>query len=333
MSGKIIAHIVGLPNNYKTQFIDDFKTFDSNKNISIVDLDEITMQIISEKNIMLLYNKLDEIADKKIKNKSQVKTLNKTSKEIEQKINEFWKSKIDNHLIKEINKNKNIICIGLSTYFKNHKIGIKIITPNKIFIKFNLFENARSIIAENLDNHRCEIIEGTFELNYLDVNFLVRKREDLQNTYENMGYHLKSYNDICKIIQLSLHNIHQVDGLYFVDYKQYTKTDIKRKRNIVGYTSDWLAIISILKDGIFKGYKNKKPYVEETKINTFKKLQDPLYIYYTTNIDSFMPELTKSSQIYKYVSTRPITTFTCLKLDNPLDKLKKMKITMVEFEK
>jgi hypothetical protein len=331
MSGKIIAHIVGLPNNYKKNFIEDFKQFNNNKNISIVDLDDITMQIIAEKNIILLYSKLDELAEKKTKKSLETKTVNRSIKEIENKINEYWKSKIDNYLLKEINKNNSIICIGQSTYFKNHKIGIKIITSNKLFIKLNLFENARTIIADNLDTHREDIIKGTFDLNYLNINHLVRKREDLQNIYENMGYQLKSYNDICKIIQISLYNINQVEGLFFVDTKLHTKAQLKKKKNINAYTSDWLAIISILKDGITKGYKNKKPFIEEIVPNTIEKLKDPIYIYYTTDTDCFMPEITKSAQIYKYISTRAINNFTNLKLDNPLDKLRKMKIKIMEL--
>jgi hypothetical protein len=332
MSGKIIAHIVGLPNNIKEKFIQDFKTFANpeNKKISIIDLDTITMQIIKDKNITLLYGKLDEINETKV-NQRNKKGIVKTIKEIEQKINEFWKTKIDNHIIKEINKNKYIICLGLSTYFKNHKIGIKIITPNKLFIKLNIFENARSVIAENLDVHRNDIIQGTFDLNYLDVNYLVRKREDLQDTYQKMGYQLKSYNDISKIVQLGIQNV-VPDGLFFVDYKQYTKAELKKKTGIIAYTSDWLAICSILKEGIEKGYKAKKPYIMETKKGAFNTLmKDAIYIYYTSDVGSFMPEITKSSQIYKYVSTRQIVNFTCLKLDNPYDKLDKMKIKMIKY--
>ena len=146
--------------------------------------------------------------------------------------------------------------------FKNHKIGIKLVTSNKLFIKLNLFDNAKEIIKNNLDTQRDAIINGTFDLNYLDNIFLVRKREDLQNTYEKMGYQLKSYNDLCKIIQLSIQDVIP-DGLYFVDYKQYSKTEIKKKKNIIGYTSEWLAIISILKDKIVKGYdKSKKPFIK-----------------------------------------------------------------------
>jgi len=329
MVGRIIAHIVGFPNFIKEQFIQDFKKFPNNKNISIVDLDDITMQIVSEKNIIQLYSKLDEIEENKKNNRKLAKSMTRTGKEIEKKINEFWKTKIDNHLLKEINKCKQIICIGLSTYFKNHKIGIKIVTPNKIFIKFNLFENARNIITENLDKHRNDIIQGTFDLNYLDVNFLVRRREDLQFNYEKMGYQLKSYTDICKIVQLSIQNV-APDGLFFVDYKNYTKQELKKKISIAAYTTDWMAIISVLKNLVSKGFKNKKPYIVENQKNAIEKLKnDTFYIYYTSDVGSFMPEITNSSQIYKYVSTRPITNFTSLKLDNPYEKLIKMKINII----
>lgn len=37
-----------------------------------------------------------------------------------------------------------------------------------------------------------------------------------------------------------------------------------------------------------------------------------------------MPEITNSYQIYEYISTRPTTTFTNLKLDDPFDKLNKI---------
>lgn len=332
MTGKIVAHIAGMPNNIKTRFMTDFNTFHNSNTCSIIDLDVITMEIISEKNMIILYEKLEELTNMKKINKANVKTTNKTIKDIEKKINEYWKSKIDNYLIKELNKNKNIICIGLSTYFKNHKIGIKIVTPIKMFIKLNLFDNARNVIIDNLDNNRDDIINGTFDLNYLNVNFLVRKREDLQYTYEKMSYQLKSYNDICKIVQLGIQNV-EPDGIFFVSSTNITKQEMNKKKNIIGYTYDWLAIISILKNQITKGYKNNTPFIQEMVPDAFIKLQEPLYIYYTTDTSSFMPDITKSNQIYKYTSTKPITKFTSLLLDNPLDKLKKLKIKMIKYVK
>lgn len=329
--GKIIAHIVGMSNTIKETFIANFKTFPFYETCTIVDLDEITMQIITEKNMIVLYTKLDDLQNKKKNNKQLRGTMNNTIKDIEKKINEYWKSKIDNYLLNELNKHKNIICIGLATYFKNHKIGIKIITPIKLFIKLNLFENARLIITENLDNNRNEIINGEFDLNYLDINFLVKKREDLQYTYEKMNYQLKKYNDICKIIQLGMQNV-VPDGLFFIHTSNLTKQEMNKKKNIVGYTSDWLAIISILKNDIIKGYKNDVPYIQENKPNVFEKLKEPLYLFYTSDITSFMPDITKSNSIYKYISTKNISKFTSILLDNPYNKLKQLNIKLILFK-
>jgi hypothetical protein len=325
---QILSHIVGLTPIYKTQFINDLKTFD--KNINIIDLDKFTEEILIDKHIMLLNKKLDEYKS------SKYKCANQDIKLIDNKISQQWKLLIENKLIKEINKkNKNII-LGLSTFFKNHKIKINILSPNKLFIKLNLITNAHNIITDNLDNYRNDIINGTFDLNYLNNDFLIKKRIELQDIYQNMGYQLKSYNYIFKIIQLIINNTYIPDGLFFVDYKQYNKTELKKKKNIIGYTSEWLALASIVKNGLIKGYiKNTPlviPYIKEVIKNSLNHLNEPLFIYYTQNVNCFMPEISNhSSQIYKYISTHPIENFTCQNIHNPLEKLKDLNIKIIKL--
>jgi hypothetical protein len=217
----------------------------------------------------------------------------------------------------------------MSTYFKNHKIGIKIITPIKLFIKLNLHENAKKIVRDNLDKHRNAIISGTFDLNYLNLDFLMKKREDLQYTYEKMGYQLKSYNDIFKTIQLGLLNI-TPESLYFADYKNYTKTEMSKKKNITAYTSEWLAIVGLLGNLIKeKGVKNKKPYIKLINNAETNGLNEQIYIYYTTDTTFFMPELTNSNQIYKYTSTKPIKKFTHAPITNVVQRLKELNISIL----
>ena len=43
-------------------------------------------------------------------------------------------------------------------------------------------------MENNLDNHRKEIIDGLFPLDYLNIDFLIKKREDLLNIYTKLGY-------------------------------------------------------------------------------------------------------------------------------------------------
>ena len=317
----IVAHIVGMPNEHKNQLINDLKEF---KQLSIIDLDKITQQIIAEKNMITLYNKMDEITSN-----SKGKLATKAKKDIESKINDYWKSKIDAYIFKEVNKGTQIICVGMSTYFKNHKIGVKIITPIKLFIKLNLCDNAKKIIKENLDKHRNDIITGTFDLNYLNLDSLIRKREDLQYTYGKMGYQLKAYNDIYKTIQIGIMNI-TPEALYFADYKNYTKAELNKKKNIAGYTSEWFAIVGLLGSLIKeKGVKNKKPYIK--LMNTpeaNEKLKEQIFIYYTTDTTFFMPELTNSSQIYKYISTKPIKKYTHAPIYDVIQRLQDLNITI-----
>lgn len=319
----IIAHIVGLPNDYKDKLINDLKEF---KDISIIDLDKITQQIISERNMITLYNKIDDIMSS-----NKGKYALKTKREIEKKINEYWKTKIDINLLKEINKGNRIICIGMSTFFKNHRIGIKIVCPIKLFIKLNLEDNAKKIIADNLTNRRDEIIEGTFDLNYLNLDYLIKKREELQTIYDKMGYQLKSYNDIYKTTQLGLYNI-TPDGLYFADHKNYTKTELGKKKNIVGYTDEWLAIVGLLNEYdniIEKGIKNKTPYIKLNKNKEKEISNEPIYIYYTSETTFFMPELTNSKEIYKYISTKSIKKFTHTQINDPIKRLKDLNIKII----
>ena len=105
-------------------------------------------------------------------------------------------------LEKEINKikKKQIILIGLNTHFKHSRIYVKIDCKLKFFIRLDLAENAKSVIETNLDNHRNEIIEGTFPLEYLEIDFLIKKRENLLNIYKKNCYELKSITSIIKII-------------------------------------------------------------------------------------------------------------------------------------
>lgn len=326
-SGKIIAHIVGLPNSMKEKFMEAFNTHFANKNITLIDLDNITMNVIKDDTIIKLYEKLDKLLNSK--------NVAKETKALEIKINDYWKAKIDNYLLKELSKGKNVICIGLSTYFKNHKVGIKLVTPLKLFYKIDPKENARNIIKENLKKYEKDILNGSFNLEYLDLNFLIKKREHLQNIYYKMGYQAKKYSDILNIVRIGAHQ-YLPDHLFFISQTKLTKAEIN-KRKITAYTIDWLAIASIFKKDVERGYKftgtgnskKKIPFIKELKKGVLEKHNDPIYIYATTDVESFMPELTKTGDIYKYIATKPIKNLNHLYIENPLEQLKKINVKVI----
>ena len=173
---KIYCHIVGLNYKIKEKIVQILQNNDFNFNI--IDLDQITQKIINDKNMNLMYNKYEDYF-KKSKLKGSEKINSKKYKEIEKKMIEYWKNKFQLILEKEIKKFKNnVIVIGLNTHFKNSRIYIKIECKLKFFVRINLDENAKSVIENNLDNHRNEIIDGSFPLEYLEKDFLIKKREN-----------------------------------------------------------------------------------------------------------------------------------------------------------
>ena len=142
------------------------------------------------------YKELDELSEK-----AKLKTNLKRNKEIEKNMINFWKTKFQEDLDIEVKKyNNKIILIGLSTYFKNHRINVKIDSKLKFFVRVNLTLHAQNIIENNLNNYRNEIISGNFPLNLLDLDHLIQKREILLNIYKKFGYQLKSLNSIIEIL-------------------------------------------------------------------------------------------------------------------------------------
>ena len=277
---KVFCHIVGLNDKIKSQILSILKG--KNFNFHIIDLDDITQNIINDKNMNQMYNKYESYFQKsKLKDSSKVNT--KKYKEIEKKMNEYWKNKFNFILNKEIKnvKNKKIILIGLNTHFKNSRIFVKIDCKLKFFIKLSLIDNAKNVIENNLDNHRDEIIEGTFPLEYLEIDFLVKKRENLINTYQKNGYELKSITSILKIINSNNNlDIGKINDLYVASIDKISKKiDFKNDR-ISAFTIPWVAAVSsVNSSNIKKGFKNNNGFVKQINQKGFNDLKKECYLY------------------------------------------------------
>ena len=298
-------------------------------------MDNLTKACIDSKYITSLDAKIDELQNQKLKFKrNQCKVITKEIKELEISVIEYWKTNLEN-ILSNSNREQYVILIGKSTFYNNHNFNIKIPSSNKLFFKLNLNDYSREIIINNLDIHREVIINGKFDLNYINLDFILKDREIIQDTYKDLGYIFKNYSDIFKLIQLfifQISNPFNISGLFFISTKELSKIDIKKQKNIIAYTSLWLAIISSIKTGIIKGYCNNEPYIKESRNNSLEKLNKPLYIYYTIDMNCFMPELTNASQqIYKYISTCPLINVTSKCLENPLSILRKMNVNIINY--
>ena len=282
---EIFCHIVGLNNKIKKEL----NNFLSNKkfNILIIDLDEITQQIINSKKLIKLYNEYENLYENLYEKNNNAKNK-KLIKDIEKKMNNYWKEQFNELLIKKCknklieNRNGKIILLGLNNHFKNNKIVVKIDTKLKFFVKVDLVSNAKSVIKNNLDEYRNDIISGLFPLDYLNINFLIKKRESLQKIFEKLNYQVKSLSTILKIIKSNLvYDVNKINNLYFASKKKINKKKIPISDGIVNaYTIPWMAALSCLEsDKLIKGFKNNQGFIKQKDKNSFEILKTKCYLY------------------------------------------------------
>ena len=265
----IFCHIAGLNNNMK----DQIKKILTNQQFEIIDLDLLSEIVTKENTLDKLYCEYENINDCK----------NKESKEIEKKMTEYWKTRVSELLDEKVTKvfNKLIIVVGMNTHFKNPKINFKINTKLKFFVKLDIIKNAKKIISHNLDNHRDDIINGLFPLEYLQIDFLVKKRNNLINIYKKQNYELKPILLILKIISNNINfNVNQIDDIYCASTIKQDKRIKYNDSRIIGYSIPWLAAVACLKSkNINKGLKNNEGFVKEIINNGFDDLNNECYIY------------------------------------------------------
>jgi hypothetical protein len=248
----VILHIVGINTFIKDDIINKFRDL----GYEIFDLDLIS------KNIMF-----DE---------------NKT------KMGQMWKNKLSTqlNLYLSSNINKNIIILGLSTFVLDHRFKININTTHKYFLNIPPDLCASQLITYNLDNYRTDIIEGKFPIKYLEHDFLMYQRRDLQDEYINNGYKLKTFDNLFELLsELSNKKLNKV---YLALLKRFEdnipNSYIGSKPIIVGYKDKWMAIASILPKtsinrGILQNQSKTEPYLRELHLNAFGDLRKPCYLY------------------------------------------------------
>ena len=276
----ILCHIAGLNHDTKVRLISFLERNEFPYNI--IDLDELTTNINSDQEIKELQDKRDELMGLSKQGKFQ-KEYVKKAKQVEKNMNTFWKKKLEVIMNKDCAKDKINIVIGLCNRVNNSKVFLNINTKIKCFVDINDTKNAQNIIAKNLDNFRDDIISGDFPLQYLDINFIIKKRQTLLKIYEKKGYIHKDIDHIMDILLMNIEYNKEFSSIGSI----YMASDILLDGYIepsdcnIGYVLPWLAIVSMDKfEHIKKGYNRKgSGYIKETKKAAFKILDSECYLY------------------------------------------------------
>ena len=265
----IIGHIAGLTDTSKNELYEIVLKSSVFKHIEIIDTDIITAKIIDDNNMSTLFAKFEFYLERS-KNQNISQTENKSallkSKQLEKKMFQYWKVRMEYYINKiTSSSNKKILLIGYLSFFKNHKIYLNLNIVPKFFIKVNYINHAQSIIEYNLDNSKNDIIDGSFDLNYLDINFLIKKRMQLQTTYTKIGYVLMNLSSIINTIELYL-QIEIPEILYYASFVKYDKKIPILSSMIQTYTKEWLALSSILLTDQSLNKVNANKYILHTSI-------------------------------------------------------------------
>ena len=270
---EVFCHIVGLSINMK----DKIKVILLDKNFEVIDLDLINEKITKSKVLNDLYLDYQEMSGNA--KKSKLKDI----KKIETEMTNYWKKEFSNFVSNKINKvkSKKIILLGYNNHFKNERINIKINSKLKFFVKIDILKNAKRTIEKNLDNHRTDIINGSFPLEYLQIDFLTKKRQNLINIYKKLGYELKPIVNILKLIHNNINfNNLEIGDIYVASKIKEDKRIKYDKSRIIGYSIPWLAAVSCIKSKkIKKGFRNNNGFVEQIDKNGFNDINQGCYIY------------------------------------------------------
>jgi hypothetical protein len=327
----IFAHIAGLNEEGRTTLYNQAKTY------AIIDLDEFTDKIVSDKNMSSMYDKceyhLEKSKDLNI-SKLQQKQETEKYKDLERKMNAYWKTRIEKYLDTAVQLNSRpSIVIGYSSYFKNPKVSINVNTPLKFFQKVDLIQHAQHLIEMNLDNYREEIIEGVFPLEFLNHDTIIKKRESLIQQYKKNGYQLDTINNILNSIHIA-GSTSLPSRLFYAAPDEFPKKIPLIEGRLIAYEEDWLAIVSTLTrnhPGITKGVTGGKPFIKELQDGAFEVLNKPLYLYLITNTKEFAPIVTKN-KIYKYHCSKAVPYSNKLYMENTLEKLQDLNINIIPFK-
>ncbi len=331
----ILCHIVGMNEGIKDDF---FKLIAPILDYVVVkDIDVISSKIVNDRGMSKLYKKYAYYFDKHQENKKN-KNFASKYKDVEKKMNTYWKTKMSYNIEKfcDQNKGKMVILVGQNCHWKNKRTHVKIDTNNKFFVKINLKNNARQIVEQNLDNHRKEIISGSFPLEFLDIDFLIKKREALQTTYSRKGYVLKSIKNIANLVLMNVQRqgeFDKIDKLYVgLPTKLNGKIHPFYKGQVVAYSEEWLAIVSIPNyekkrdDGFKKGYINRSPFVKELERGAFDRFHMGGYLY---EVDKNNFSYHEKGSAMKFVTNKSIKFKKRIYIPILMERLNEMQISFI----
>ena len=329
-NNRVLAHISGLSLIHKDEFKNLWKNVYMNHKIKIIDLDKIMNIVMNDTSILSLQNEIDR-QEEPLKNN---KLIYNQQKEKEMSI--LWKKLMEEKINENVQySKKDVVLIGSIIHPKNKKLFINLTNINyKFFIKVNYDIHSSKIIEFNLDKNRNDIINGNFDISFIDKQALIKKRMSMLYFYKKLYYSIIPLNLCVNSISILNHHFEFKQALYLCSNIKYEKKiipDITNETNLIFYTQEIYSLISPIISNC--NFKTKKKIIKnnisiEISKEHLNNLNNKFYFYETLEINQCIPIATKN-EIYKFISNKPIKINKFLIIDNLYEKLKELNIKII----
>lgn len=299
------CHIIGLNPYSKKEFI----LLLNDKIFNHIDLDNINQEILHDPILDKMYKQYEKLKNDK----------NDKFKEIDKKMSEFWQNKFIEIVESKINNKKMNVLIGQNNHYKNITKKIPIECTNKFIIKSNYDDEAKQWIRYNLENHKDEIINGKFPLEYINFEFIKKKKENIENSYKKIGYTEKTLEQLKTIINL-IELGYQKGGSIEIwvslkdEYNINSLIHPITNNKIYGYKDPNIALLSSF--NIPYEFTGKEVLLKDK--DNIEKLSTKRYLYLVDN-KHFIPN---DNGLMKYFSQLPVKILAKEKINNVLEYIK-----------
>jgi hypothetical protein len=302
------CHIIGLNPFTKKNFTDNL----NEKIFNVIDLDLINQEILKTPELDKFYRQYQKLKNDK----------NDKYKEVDKKMSQFWEQHFIENVENKVNHKKMNILVGQNNHYKSLSKRVNIECTNKIIVKSNTDDEVKAWIRYNLETYKDDIIEGKFPLEYVNYEFLYKKRQQIETTYGKIGYIEKTLDQINTIVNL-IENTTKIDGNeMWVSLKEpynigsLIHPNVGSSNKIVGYVDPSIALLgSINLDAgeVTKNYDGTNITLKELKPQGMKKLKTRRFLYLVDS-KTFLPHENGNNQ--KFFSQQPVKVLAKERIDN-----------------
>ena len=168
------CHLIGFNPYSKKEFIHQL----NNKIFNVIDLDLINQEIVKDPYLDKMYKQYQKLKEDK----------NDKFKEVDKKMSQFWEKNFMDKVDSQVNEKRMNILIGQNNHYKSLNKRVNIDCTNKFIVKSNVDDEVKAWIKYNLETYKEDIINGNFPLEYINYDYLYKKRQNIETTYKKIGY-------------------------------------------------------------------------------------------------------------------------------------------------